>query len=84
MPDPVAWKVIDDGWKVVDANGEDVGTVSEVVGDLAADIFSGLEVSTGLLGGKTFVSSDNVGEIVEGRVQLKLTKAALDALGDAR
>jgi hypothetical protein len=84
MPDPVAWKVIEHGWQVVDSAGADVGTVAEVVGDLDADIFSGLEISTGLLAGKTSVSSDKVGEIVEGRVQLLLTKAELDALGDAR
>jgi hypothetical protein len=72
--DPVSWFVIEAGWKVVDAEGEDVGSVDEVVGDSGDDIFNGLSVSTGLLGRPVYVPSEQVGQITQGRVELKLTK----------
>jgi hypothetical protein len=72
--DPVSWFVIESGWKVVDAEGHDVGSVDEVVGDSGDDIFNGLSVSTGLLGKPLYVPSEQVGQITQGRVQLKLTK----------
>ena len=78
MADPVSWKVVEQGWAVVDANGEEVGKVHEVVGDPNADIFSGLTVQRGLLA-KQEIPSEVVGEIVEGQVQLTVTKDSLDA-----
>ena len=78
MPDPVSWMVIEQGWAVVDADGHDLGRVDEVLGDEAADIFNGLQVLTGTLGTPTYVPAERVGEIVEGRVQLRLAKAELD------
>ena len=42
MPDPRSWYVVEKGWKVVTAEGTDVGTVDEVLGDETADIFDGL------------------------------------------
>ena len=74
MPDPVSWMMIEQGWSVVDADGEDVGRIDEVLGDEDADIFNGLNVLTGVVGKKTYVPAEVVGEIVEGRVQLTLTK----------
>ena len=75
MPaDPVSWMVIEQGWSVVDSEGDDVGRIDEVLGDEDADIFNGLNVLTGALGKKTYVPAEAVGEIVEGRVQLTLTK----------
>jgi hypothetical protein len=74
MSDPVSWFVIEPGWKVVDAADQDVGSVDEVVGDSGDDIFNGLSVSTGLLGRPVYVPSEQVGQITQGRVQLRLTK----------
>ncbi len=82
MADPVSWKVVEHGWAVVDAAGEDVGKVHEVVGDPNADIFSGLVIHSGLLTKKE-VPSELVGEIVEGRVELTVTKDEVDALSDS-
>jgi hypothetical protein len=79
MPDPVSWMMIEQGWTVVDSAAESVGTVHEVLGDLEADIFSGLLVLTGMLATRD-VPSELVGEIVEGRVQLLATKDEVDAL----
>jgi len=77
MPDPVSWMVIEQGWVVVDTDGHDLGRVDEVLGDESADIFNGLQVLTGTFGKPTYVPAERVGEIVEGRVHLRLTKAEL-------
>jgi hypothetical protein len=78
--DPVSWKLIEPGWRVLDAAGEDIGRVHEVTGDEEADIFDGLAIREGVLGGERYVPSENVGEIVAGEVRLKLTRAQADAL----
>jgi hypothetical protein len=80
--DPVSWFVIEPGWKVVDAQGEDVGSVDEVVGDSSDDIFNGLSISTSLLGRPHYVPSEQVGTITPGRVELKLTKDQIEHLGE--
>ncbi len=82
MPDPVAWIVIEPGWEVVSSDGEKVGTIDEVLGDPNADIFDGLAVVPGLLKKAKYVPAERVGEIVEGRVTLELTKAEFDALDE--
>ena len=74
MPDPVSWMMIEQGWSVVDSEGDDVGRIDEVLGDEEADIFNGLNILKGAVGTKTYVPAEVVGEIVEGRVQLTLTK----------
>ena len=74
MADPVSWMVIEQGWEVVDSAGETVGRVDEVLGDESADIFNGLNVLVGALGKPAYVPAERVGRIVEGNVQLELTK----------
>ena len=81
-PDPVAWIVVERGWEVVSSDGEKVGTIDEVLGDQNADIFDGLAVASGLLKKPKYVPAERVGEIVEGRVALELTKAEFDALDE--
>ncbi len=80
--DPVSWFVIEPGWKVVDAQGQEVGSVDEVVGDSSDDIFNGLSISTSLLGRPHYVPSEQVGAITQGRVQLTLTKDQIGRLGE--
>ena len=80
MTEPVSWLLIERGWKVVDADGEDVGRVEEVVGDTSSDIFNGLAVSTGLLAKPRYVPAEQVGEITEGEVQLKLPAEHVERL----
>lgn len=82
MADPVAWIVVERGWEVASSDGEKVGTVDEVLGDPNADIFDGLAVAPGLLKKPKYVPAERVGEIVEGRVTLELTKAEFDALAE--
>jgi Uncharacterized protein conserved in bacteria (DUF2171) len=71
--DPVSWLMIQQGWKVVDAAGAEIGRVEEVVGDTGVDIFNGLSISTGLLGGRRYVPAEAVRAITEGHVQLQLS-----------
>lgn len=83
MADPVSWMVIEQGWTVVDTTGENVGRVDEVIGDESVDIFNGLNVLTGVLGTPKYVPSEQVGRIVEGQVELLLTKDQVDELEEA-
>jgi hypothetical protein len=80
--DPVSWFLIEPGWKVVDAGGQEVGSVDEVVGDSSDDIFNGLSVSMSLLGRPRYVPSEQVGSITEGRIQLTLSGAEVEGLGE--
>jgi hypothetical protein len=82
MADPVSWFVIEPGWKVLDAEGAEVGAVDEVVGDSSNDIFNGLAISTSLLGKPRYVPAERVAAITEGSVQLALSKAELEPLGE--
>lgn len=73
MSDPVSWLMIERGWKVQSSDGEQLGRVEKTVGDDTNDIFSGLEVSIGLLKSAKFIPSEHVAEIVEGEIKLDLT-----------
>ena len=73
LPDPVSWFVVEPGWKIVAADGAEVGTVHEMLGDPERDIFDGIAVSTGALAKPTYVPSEQVDEIREGEVHLALT-----------
>lgn len=80
--DPVSWLLIGRGWKVVSSDGAEVGNVDEVVGDDEHDIFDGLAVATSALGKPRYIPSEQVGEITEGVVRLKLTQADVARLGE--
>ena len=71
--DLVSWLLIRPGWKVVSADGTEIGEVDEVAGDDEHDIFDGLAVATSALGEPRYVPAEQVGEIVEGIVRLKLS-----------
>ena len=82
MADPVSWLLIEPGWRVEDSTGEEVGRVLEVVGDSNLDIFDGLAIAPSMLAKPRYVPAEQVGEIVEGRVALKLAHRAVDALAE--
>ena len=75
VDDPISWLLIRRGWKVVSSDGDEVGSVDEVVGDDEHDIFDGLAVAMSVLGKPRYVPSEQVGEITEGIVHLKLARA---------
>jgi uncharacterized protein YrrD len=70
--------MIEPGWTVETNDGEEVGTVDEVLGDEEADIFDGLAVSPGLLRRPRYVPSESVGEIRQGQVRLALSAEAFE------
>ena len=80
MAEPVSWFLIEKHWRVVGSDGEEIGTVEEVVGDSNADIFSGLTVGTGLLHKPRLVPAELVSEIVEGEVRLSIAKDEFERL----
>ncbi|HVU76678.1 MAG TPA: DUF2171 domain-containing protein [Gaiellaceae bacterium] len=82
MADPVSWLLIEPGWRVVDAAGEEVGRVEAVTGDSDADIFDGLAIASSALARPRYVPAEQVGAITDGHVQLKLDRAAIEALGE--
>ena len=55
------------------ADGEDLGSVEEVLGDENADIFDGLTVATGLLGKPKHVPAELVGSIDTDAVHLTIS-----------
>jgi len=77
---PVSWFLIEPGWEVLDASGEQVGRVEQTTGDSTHDIFDGLAIAPGVFGKSLYVPSEQVGEITEGKVHLKLTKAEVEQL----
>lgn len=82
MADPVAWKLIEHGWKVVDRDGEELGSVHEVLGDENIDIFNGLTIHHGLLTKTRYVPAERVAEIVEGRITLDVDDEEFEALDE--
>lgn len=80
MADPVSWLMIEPGWRVEAADGAEVGRVLEVTGDSGADIFDGLAIASSMFKQPRYVPSEQVGEIVDGRVRLKLSRAAIEGL----
>ena len=62
---------IQPGWRVVDANGEEVGTVTQAEG-------SEITVKkSGFLGGEVHVPLDAVAEVETGRVEINRAKGDL-------
>ena len=77
---PVSWFLIERGWTVVAADGSEVGTVEDTVGDSSHDIFDGLAVRVGMFEKTRYVPAEQVGTITEGRVHLKLSPQEADSL----
>jgi hypothetical protein len=82
MADPVSWLMIETGWKVLASDGSEVGEVDEVVGDSSLDIFDGLAIATSAFGKPRYVPAEQVGEITEGTVRLKLTPQQVEQLDE--
>ena len=80
MADPVSWLMIEQGWRVLDGDGEEVGRVEETVGDTNRDIFNGLTVATGLFARGQYVAAEDVEEITDGAVRLRLRKDEIERL----
>jgi hypothetical protein len=75
MADRVSWRVIERGWSVVDAEGNEIGKVDQITGDVEEDIFDGLTIGDGgtVLTRPKYVPSEQVGEIHVGLVALTIS-----------
>lgn len=80
MSDPIAWKAIENGTPVFSSDGHAVGKVSKIVGDVDADVFTGLAISISTFGPDRFVESERVQGIYPERVDLALTKDEIERL----
>jgi hypothetical protein len=80
MADPISWLMIKPGWKVLASDGSEAGEVEQVTGDSSVDIFDGLAIVTSAFGKPRYVPAEQVGEITEGTVRLKLGPEQVERL----
>ena len=81
MSEPeVSWKALEPGAEVISSEGEPVGSVSRVVGDADADVFTGIAVKHGVLGGERLVPSERIRAIWPERVEVDLSKRDVENL----
>jgi hypothetical protein len=78
--DPVSWLVIERGWSVVDAHGNEFGSVVELAGDTAKDVFDGLVVMPDSSKDARYVPAEAVTTITQGCVETRLDRQAVEAL----
>lgn len=78
---PVSYLVLDKGTPVFSSDGEKVGAVTHVLADEAEDVFDGVVIEEHWgKSGHRFVDADQIAEIHEGGVVLKLDAAAAQQL----
>jgi uncharacterized protein YrrD len=84
MPDlgqPTSYLTLAKGGAVYSCDGEKVGRVEHVLADPEADVFDGIVVDTSVLpGGHRFCDAEQIEEIFERGVLLKLDWAAAERL----
>jgi hypothetical protein len=81
MSEPeVSWKALEPGADVVGSDGESIATLSRVVGDAEADVFTGIAVKPGVLSGERLVPSERVRGIWPNRVEIDLSKRDIESL----
>ncbi len=78
MADPVSWLMIEPGWHVESSDGAEL----EVTGDSGADIFDGLAIASSMFKQPRYVPAEEVGEIVDGLIRLKLDRGAAEQLAE--
>jgi uncharacterized protein YrrD len=78
---PSSYLMLGPGPPVYTSDGEQVGKVEHVLADQADDIFDGIVLDTSVLpGGQRFVDAEQVEEIYERGVILKIDRAAAERL----
>lgn len=76
----VSWKAIERDAVVVAADGTKAAHVAEVAGDPDADIFNGLVLSLGALGGNRYLPAERVRGIWPDRVEVDASADELEHL----
>jgi uncharacterized protein YrrD len=78
---PASYLTLEEGVVVFSCDGRELGRVEHVLADEGTDIFDGIVVDRSVLpGGHRFVEADQVEEIFERGVLLKLDAAAAESL----
>jgi hypothetical protein len=75
---PASYLTLGEGTEVRSSDDRRVGTVAHVLADEEKDIFEGLVLDTG--DGHRFVDADQVAELSEGRVVLRIEAARVAGL----
>ncbi|HEY5430001.1 MAG TPA: PRC-barrel domain-containing protein [Solirubrobacteraceae bacterium] len=70
---PISYEVLASGTKVLSSDGKDVGTVVHVLADEGEDVFDGIVIAPSGASGHRFADADDIAEIHEGAVLLKLS-----------
>jgi len=78
--DPVGWRGVIYGTPVTTVDGAKVGTVREVLGSDAEDIFHGLRVKLAASRRDVMVPADNVTAMSTEKIETDLSRSAIDAL----
>ncbi len=78
--DPIGWRGLTYGTLVTTADGTRVGTVREVLGSDAEDIFHGLRVELTAGRRDVMVPADLVGTMTTAVVETTLSRSAIEAL----
>ena len=78
--DPVGWRGVIYGTPVTTSDGAKVGTVREVLGSDAEDIFHGLRVKLAASRRDVMVPADNVTAMSTEKIETDLSRPAIDAL----
>lgn len=88
MPDlgePSSYLTLAKGAAVYGSDGEKVGEVEHVLADQDSDIFDGVVLDTSVLpGGHRFVDADQVEEVFERGVLLKIDRQAAESLPEPK
>jgi len=78
---PGSYLTLDDGTPVYSSDGRPLGKVEHVLADTGSDIFDGIVVDRSVLpGGHRFVDAEQVAEIHERGVVLRIDAAGAEAL----
>ena len=77
---PIAWRGVTPDTPVRTSEGEEVGTLSDMLGSDQEDIFHGIVVHLGRLGHHVFVPADQVSLMTHTHVDVALTSAEIHAL----
>lgn len=79
---PISWMTLERGTVIQSSDGEEIGSVHEVVADREKDIFSGVTIDSGLLSNNRFAPADIIEEISTSGVRLSITAAEAGELAD--
>jgi len=79
---PISWITLEQGTVVRSSDGEEVGSVHEVIADRQKDIFSGLTIDSGLLSSKRFAPADVIEDISTDGVRLTISASEAEDLAD--